>query len=264
MALNNKLRSEVFGRDKAICAFSGTSLWMLDYGACAIADCDWADHIKPASRGGKDEVGNLVCASSFRNSRKRNNGADNCYFFRNGMATSHFFWAHGCISDDQVAVLRDHAQIQALDWYFNRALANLFIALYNEFTGETRSRTSAYWQRAALARLQEWRILGGARDFAERGLLRYAEAPDVKLMANAAECLNAADIQNLYRRLQRYYDANTLAFETFLDAKSPSGRERVLARAEKSRFVTEPTLAALRANCRLLSFISGPAALFLD
>lgn len=253
MALNNKLRSEVFARDKALCAFSGLSLWLLDYGASAHSNFDWADHIRPASRGGKDSVDNLVTASFFFNSKKRNNGADNTYLFRGGGPTTHFFWAYGCLTSRLVEDMLAHAAIVASDWYFNRAWANLTTALYNEYVGATRERSPAYWQKAALARLIEWKAVRGAADFTERGLVRYPEAPDVKIMLSLAGAESLGDVASAYRAVQPYFDANTRAFEDFLDAKNPAARQRVLERAAKSKWVTEPTLAALRINAALLA-----------
>jgi hypothetical protein len=92
MALGDAVRAAVYERDKAICAFSGVSLWLLDYGALPGFPGDWPDHIRPASRGGKDTPENLVCASHFYNEKKRNNGRDNAYLFTNGRPTDIFFW----------------------------------------------------------------------------------------------------------------------------------------------------------------------------
>ena len=41
MPLTDKLRAAVFARDKGICAFSGLSLWLLDYGTSPIGQGDW-------------------------------------------------------------------------------------------------------------------------------------------------------------------------------------------------------------------------------
>lgn len=253
MALNNKLRSEVFARDKAMCAFSGLSLWLLDYGASVHSNFDWADHIRPASRGGKDSVDNLVAASFFYNSKKRSNGADNTYLFRGGVPTTHFFWAHGCLTPRHVDDMRAHAAIVAKDWFFNRAWANLTIALENEYIGGARERSPAYWQKAALARLIEWRALGGVPDFSQRGLVRYPGAPDVEIMLALAGAGNLNEVALAYQAVQPYFDANTRAFEDFLEARNPAARKRVLERAEKSKWVTEPTLVALRINATLLA-----------
>ena len=55
MAVTDAMRAKVFARDKGICAFSGLSLWILDY-STPISHHDWVDHVRPASRGGKKNV----------------------------------------------------------------------------------------------------------------------------------------------------------------------------------------------------------------
>jgi 5-methylcytosine-specific restriction endonuclease McrA len=60
--MNDALRAAVFARDKAICSFSGLSVWYLDHGTAPFSHADWVDHVKPKSRGGKDTLENLVCA----------------------------------------------------------------------------------------------------------------------------------------------------------------------------------------------------------
>jgi 5-methylcytosine-specific restriction endonuclease McrA len=95
MPLTDKLRAAVFARDRGICGFSGLSLWLLDYGTSPIGQADWPDHIVPVSRGGKDTLDNLVCASHVYNRKKLNNTRDRVYLFRNGQPTEDFFWIHG-------------------------------------------------------------------------------------------------------------------------------------------------------------------------
>ena len=102
MALNDNLRAAVYGRDKAICSFSGLSLWLLDCGTAPFGQPDWVDHVKPVSRGGADALENLVCASFFHNSKKTNNGSDTGYLFRQGQSTETFFWNHGVISPSKL------------------------------------------------------------------------------------------------------------------------------------------------------------------
>lgn len=111
MALTDSLRAAVYERDRAICSFSGLSLWLLDYGTAPFSQYDWPDHIKPVSRGGKDILSNLACASSFYNFKKMNNGFDTSYLFRNGAPTEAFFWNHGYLSGEQAEILRRHCTI---------------------------------------------------------------------------------------------------------------------------------------------------------
>jgi len=163
MPLTDKLRAAVFARDKGICAFSGLSLWMLDYGTAPFGHWDWADHTLPVSRGGKHTLDNLVCASHFHDSKKRNNSADRSYLFRNGQPTEEFFWTHGELSEAEGQLLKRHACLTETDWYFNRALYNIRVTLADEEAGADVVRDRRYWLRAAYKQLLAWRRLAQVR-----------------------------------------------------------------------------------------------------
>ena len=77
---------------------------------------DWPDHMVPVSRGGKDTIDNLVCASHFYNRKKLNNGSDRIYLFRDGRPTEDFFWTHGELSEAQAVMLRRHACLTEADY----------------------------------------------------------------------------------------------------------------------------------------------------
>jgi hypothetical protein len=173
MGLSDNLRAGVFARDKAICSFSGLSLWQLDYGTAPFAQPDWPDHIKPVSRGGRDKLENLACASFFYNSKKANNGSDKAYLFRNGQPTEAFFWNHGYISAEQAIILRRHKDICEYDWYFNRAIYNLKCAMQDNWLRSAAVRTPQYWQGSAYKRLTIWRqkTTADQRNFVRRGLV---------------------------------------------------------------------------------------------
>ncbi len=86
-ALTDDMRAKVFIRDRATCAFSGISLWLLDYGA-APGEEDWPDHILPVARKGTNDLDNLVCASAEYNFAKRVNTTSNLFLYRSGLPTS--------------------------------------------------------------------------------------------------------------------------------------------------------------------------------
>jgi hypothetical protein len=73
-------------------ADSGLSVWYLDHGTAPFSHADWVDYVKPKSRGGKDTLENLVCASSFYNCKKLNNGSDCQYLFSEGAPTEIFYF----------------------------------------------------------------------------------------------------------------------------------------------------------------------------
>src|ERR1043166_4837665 len=161
MPLTDKIRAAVFARDKGICAFSGVSLWILDYGTAPFGHPDWPDHVMPVSRGGKDTLDNLVCASFFHNSKKRNNSSDKAYLFRNGAPTELFYWTHGELSEVQADVMRRHSALVETDWYFNRALFIIRVALADEADGAIVTRGRDYWLNSAYKRLSAYRTLLG-------------------------------------------------------------------------------------------------------
>jgi hypothetical protein len=256
MALTDKLRAAVFARDKGICAFSGLSLWILDQGT-PIWNHDWPDHIKPVSRGGKDTLDNLVCASFFYNRKKLNSGGDTSYFFREGRPTEQFFWVHGELTEEQGERLSRYRSLQESDWYFNRALSDLLIALNREWFSPDQIfvRKAEYWRRAAHKKLRTWRGKVGATDadsFIRRGLVRYPDAADIRLMLLLADA-DDAQVGDIYERLKIYYDANAKCLDEFSRASGMAGRRSALLKAERDPSTTEPLLALLRRNAERLA-----------
>jgi hypothetical protein len=249
MPLNDKLRAAVFARDKGICAFSGLSLWILDYGT-PLWHHDWPDHIRPVTRGGKDTLDNLVCASFFYNAKKRSNGADNVYLFKNGLPTEQYFWLHLELSAEQAEIIRRHARLDEADWYFNRALSSVCIALQLEWSGTDAVRNVDYWLRAAWKRLVIWRRMVGDTDasaFVRRGLVRFPEAPDIRLMLELAN-VTEAGLRKVYRPLMRHFRANANCLDKFALAGTHKARVAALFEAEQHDYATEPLRAALRSN----------------
>jgi hypothetical protein len=253
MALTDNLRAAVFARDKAICSFSGLSLWLLDYGTAPFAQPDWADHIKPVSRGGKDTLQNLVCASFFYNSKKTNNGNDTAYLFRDGQPTETFFWNHGHLSAEQAVILRRHEKICESDWYFNRAIFNLKCAMHNNWGRSTMVRTSDYWHRSAYKRLVIWRriVQQTQRDFLKRKLVRFPDAPDVQLMMELADA-DFSQLQKIYKKLCRHYNANANVLNAFAQTTDDKRRTQIIRNARDKGLATEPVLHSLQANLDLL------------
>lgn len=45
-----RVKAEIFARDRALCSYTGQNLWRLDHGASPGSEV-WIDHIHPASRG---------------------------------------------------------------------------------------------------------------------------------------------------------------------------------------------------------------------
>lgn len=155
-------KAEIFVRDHALCGFSGKSLWILDHGVSPTFDVDWVDHIKPASRGGSNDIGNGICASYRFNSKKRANSNDNQYFFLAGRATGYFYYFYEVIPDHVFEHIERFSKAHISDWYFNRALSRFMHGLdsmYQASLGVHYSRGSQYWARSSANIIKKWRSL---------------------------------------------------------------------------------------------------------
>jgi hypothetical protein len=251
--MNDALRAAVFARDKGICSFSGLSVWYLDHGTAPFAHPEWVDHIKPKSRFGKDTQDNLVCASHFYNRKKLNNGSDCQYLFRAGKPTDVFFQTHGELSVQQARLLAAHAALEPHDWYFNRAIYNVMVAIGDELGKVNAVRTRDYWLTSARKRMVAWKKMtgGNPNSFAKRGLVRYPRAIDVHLMLSLAEAPEGRWLK-IYRGLLALTRANDLVFSRFLNANNKQRRLEVIARAEARGQATPPLLDVLKKNAARL------------
>ena len=62
----DRQKAEIYTLDRATCAYSGRNLWLLDHGIDGKYIVDWAEHIKPASKSGKSNLENGVCAGEVK------------------------------------------------------------------------------------------------------------------------------------------------------------------------------------------------------
>jgi hypothetical protein len=257
--LTDKLRAAVFVRDKAICAFSGHSLWILDHGAAPGWDMDWPDHVRPASRGGKSTLDNLVCASFSHNSKKRNNGADNAYLFLNGKPT-YFYWEmFGRISPMLASRMR--REFVAADWYFNRAVANTLVALKHRYFGLKRTRTARYWFGSALKRLEAHRDLAStAPSMRQRGLVGARASEDVRLLLSLRAASNVNEISDIADRLYPIFAKQHDLFYRFVEAKTAAQRAAIVRSLPKQRGIGPTLKAKLKASDAALEGIDDALA----
>jgi hypothetical protein len=238
---------------QGICSFSGLSVWYLDHGTAPFSHADWVDHIKPKSRSGKNTQDNLVCASYFYNRKKLNNGFDCQYLFHAGKPTDVFFETHGELSIQQAKLLAAHAALEPHDWYFNRAIFNVMVAIGNELSDANAVRTREYWLASARKRMAAWKrkTAGNSHSFAKRGLVRYPKAIDVQLMLSLAEAPEGR-WPKIYRALLALTRANDLVFSRFLNANNRQRRLEVIARAEARGQATPPLIDVLKKNAARL------------
>lgn len=165
-------KAQIFKRDRATCCFSGANLWLLDAPLFHYWESDWVDHVNPASRGGKTEILNGVCASATFNAKKRNNSADTGYLFKEGCPTATYFELFGLPSPEVINRLMRLSAIELPDWYFNKAIDRIFQALHHRCWKLEHSRDDSYWFTAAYKRLVVFQESTGAfKTIEERNLI---------------------------------------------------------------------------------------------
>ncbi|MFA6523537.1 MAG: hypothetical protein WCS85_04190 [Candidatus Peribacteraceae bacterium] len=255
---NDRQKAEIFVRDRATCAFSGISLWILDRGASESFDVDWVDHIKPSARGGKSVTDNGICASSFFNSKKKDNGSDNCYFFRDGKPTEDFYLVYEQLPPNIADHLRRFASLEIADWYFNRALFHLLLAvswLDSKAEGIAYVRGIEYRAKASLRFLEEWRALASdatAKTFLRRRLIAVPLGKDQKLMLSLANIQTVEEFTILTKQLLPYYQANTRALVEVADIPDATHAKRFLEKVKKSPSVSPRIKSIVSSNIRYL------------
>jgi len=234
-------KAEIFARDRATCCFSGKSLWILDYQLTPLYDIDWVDHVIPCSRGGRSEIDNGVCASSFFNSKKRDNSADNVYFFEEGKPTANYFYFYGALSEQLISQLKRFSVLDVSDWWFNRSLFNVILGL--RYLAEkqrfslTPKRSDEYWFRAGWKRLKTFRSLvsiSALPSIEERGLALIPEDPSTRqLLAFMDKHSEKEFLEHAYAIYPQFCLNYDLA-ESFWEADSVGEMRHVLQRAEQS------------------------------
>jgi len=147
----DRQKAEIYVLDRAICAYSGRSLWILDHGIDAKYVADWADHIQPSSSGGESSVENGVCASWFYNYSK-GNGISAPFLFYRGAPTPAFLFIHDQIPEPVASNLHRFRELHFSDWYFNRSVWRFCLGLHwlSDFRrGQQRDRDDKYYAKAA-------------------------------------------------------------------------------------------------------------------
>ena len=251
---SNRQKAEIFVRDRATCAFSGKSLWLLDYGASPTYDIDWVDHIKPSMRGGTNATENGICASSFFNAKKRDNSSDNQYFFMAGKPTEHFFRVYEEVPEKIAENLRRFSTLELGDWYFNRALSYLLFAiewLTAKEQGTEYRRGIPYYAGAAIRMLQDWRRIAShpdAETFTERGLAPRTLADDQAMMLTLAGIESEEEFSKLTHQLYPYYQASEHAIRELVTVEGKVDAEQFLKYIKAEPFLSPRTKGIAELN----------------
>ncbi len=206
-------KAEIFVRDRATCCFSGKSLWILDYGASPTYEIDWADHIKPASKGGESTVENGLCTSYLFNFKKQANSHDNIIFFENGLPTADFYYYFEELPEDIAKNLARFSNLHSSDWYFNRGLFRFINGVgrmvYPKDDNEKKYlRDYKYYAKSALKIFSKWRALVSRENvpsLKQRGIINSPLNTEQKILCNTAKCDNESEIIKNMRKLAPYY-----------------------------------------------------------
>ena len=153
-------RAKIYKRDHATCCFSGANLWLLDGPIRTSWEADWADHKRPASRGGKSDISNGVCSSATYNVKKRNNSADTTYLFEEGQPTALYFSLFGSPPSATTERLIRLSALVDSDWFFNRAINSVMLALEHICWSLDYKRDDKYYFRAAYTKILDFQKKG--------------------------------------------------------------------------------------------------------
>ena len=238
-------KAAIFCRDRATCAFTGKSLWILDHGATPFWDTDWIEHILPLSRGGKSVLENGLCASSAFNALRGNNTRGKTYFFRAGRVTELFCYTHAALQTEVREQFRRFARLQPSDWYFNRALKDVLIACNNRLNRVKATRTWSYWLNSAWNYLQDYQRLSvSTPSFEKRKLLRKPLEEHSKLLLRLRSAKSRSAADKIARKVYSHYDANCCLFHDFINEASKTRRKKLLSVARKKNR-TSPSMIRL-------------------
>jgi hypothetical protein len=250
---SDEQRAEIFVLDRAVCSYSGRSLWIADYGIDPGYHIDWADHIVPASRGGKSIVENGVAASWLYN-YLRGNGRQRLVLFHRGLPTADHTIHIGVIDPAVAAHLHRFRALHASDWLLNRAMWHVWIALTFEHQrqqGLSRSRDYNYYAGAALKCLIKWRRLvenDSVGSWEQRGLVSPTAEADQQQMLEIRRSTSTRLLVETMKDLFPSYEATAKAMFSLCNAKSAATIGGVINRVESHKRIPR------RIRTRLLEY----------
>ncbi len=205
-------KAALYVRDRAICAYSGETLWILDSGATPYFPVDWADHVVPVTRGGESSLENGVCASWQHNKAKRDSLTPPPRLFYAGKPTTHFTKVYGEIPVHLSKYLKRLEVLHHSDWYFNRAMFRLLLGVHYLHNGKgVRSRDDLYYASATLKAIKTWRRLVASENIPQledRKLAPKAPSPDQQLMLDVRSAESVDTIRKIMKRLLPSYAAH--------------------------------------------------------
>jgi len=255
-------KAEIYVRDRALCSYSGLSLWLLDYGASDIFNIDWVDHMRPAARGGRAELDNGLCASGLYNMAKRT--GERILLYTEGIPTPDFLRFHGIVPIEVARHLRRFSRLHVSDWYFNRAVFNTLLGAVAQFErrrsdGRRMARGTEYRAKAALKFLSKWKQLIEKEklpDMKSRGLLPATPSRDQKLLLGLFHATTVPEISRISKALAPYLKASSKAIDRLSEVTTLAEAKALLSKVRRDRFVTPRIRRTVELNLRRLGLLS--------
>ena len=227
---SKKTKAQLYAWDNAVCAMTGASLWMLDYGATSLCHEDWADHVKPRARGGSHDRKNGGSLTDDATYEKSATGRSNLYAYIAGQPTWKAFTTFGKVPESTARFLR--RDVLPRDWYFNRSLANLMWYVFGHVEGWTGTRIKKkpmHYPIAAFGFLEEFRGIwidesdrrgdptptAVRSDWRKRGLLPTTLGEDQTLMLEVVNATSIADLVRIGKKLMPMLRRNERWIEKF-------------------------------------------------
>lgn len=245
---SDRQKAEIFARDRATCCFSGANLWLLDTPLFPGYQMDWVDHVKPSAKAGSAELSNGVCASHTFNAKKRDNTADTNYLFFEGKPTEIYLSIFGVLDKDSVRRLKRLERLQSIDWYFNRAVANILIAFdwrcQKQRYRIVHKRDDRYWFKAGFGKLAKFLKNEDVSSFEKRRLLTRSSEMSWLDLGEASTCERMLEvIEEIFPEYQKNYNAWAAYFwdaecendllDAFEDAKKHDANPTIIACMEQ-------------------------------
>lgn len=241
-------KAEIYRLDCATCSYSGLNLWIADYGIDPAYAIDWADHIHPLARGGRSTIENGAAASWYHN-RLIGDSRRRIYLYRRGAPTSEFRWFHGVVPRDVRTNLRRFAKLEISDWYMNRALWHLTLAIEHRLdakSGVRRARGVEYYCAAALKKFDAWRRIrdvSGTASIEGRSLVPRKMEIDQAMLLSARDIASEPGLRRLVRELVEISAPSRTLLGNLSYAESLADIDRCRSYAAKQRRIPNRLVA---------------------
>lgn len=252
---SDEQKAEIFVRDRALCGYSGASLWLADAGATP-ASIDWVDHLAAAAKGGAASIDNGICASYLYNWVKRDHDRSVVLFFA-GRPTAQYYTFFGAVRPDVSAHLQRFGSLHSSDWYANRVLFQVHKGAAGRSArrrdGERFTRGVDYYASAALRFLDKWHKRSAeVPSLRTRRLLPVRPSSDQSLLISALEASSAAQMKRIMKEFEPWLVTSWAAMEAVAVVANHGERKRLAAEIASHPHVAPKVKRIAKLNLSLL------------